>query len=164
MATVMRRTYREVLVVGDSGYIHKEFSVQYKSTQKDTEMKKEFVDKDRLVSLEMWDTSGNDDDLFCADCCVLVYDVNDKSSFDSLDSWRKRLLDQNWDIDRTKFPFILLGNKIDIDGGNSRSVSEKSAQDWCAAIGDIPYFETSAKEDYNVDAAFLSAAKEDMFM
>lgn len=38
-------------------------------------------------------------------------------------------------------------------------VSEKSAQDWCAANGNIPYFETSAKEDYNVDAAFLSVAK-----
>jgi Ras-related protein Rab-7A len=38
-------------------------------------------------------------------------------------------------------------------------VSEKSAQDWCTANGNIPYFETSAKEDYNVDAAFLSVAK-----
>ncbi|KAF1899834.1 hypothetical protein Lal_00019966 [Lupinus albus] len=57
------------------------------------------------------------------------------------------------------FPFILLGNKIDIDGGNSRVVSEKKAKDWCASKVNIPYFETSAKEDYNVDAAFLSIAK-----
>ncbi|OIV98814.1 hypothetical protein TanjilG_25060 [Lupinus angustifolius] len=57
------------------------------------------------------------------------------------------------------FPFILLGNKIDIDGGNSRVVSEKKAKDWCASKENIPYFETSAKEDYNVDAAFLSIAK-----
>ncbi|XP_031252000.1 ras-related protein Rab7-like [Pistacia vera] len=57
------------------------------------------------------------------------------------------------------FPFILLGNKIDIDGGNSRVVSEKKAKDWCASKGNIPYFETSAKEDINVDAAFLSIAK-----
>ncbi|KAK4280103.1 hypothetical protein QN277_011771 [Acacia crassicarpa] len=58
-----------------------------------------------------------------------------------------------------KFPFILLGNKIDIDGGNSRVVSEKKAMDWCASKGNIPYFETSAKEDYNIDAAFLCIAK-----
>ncbi|XP_075658269.1 uncharacterized protein LOC142628143 [Castanea sativa] len=57
------------------------------------------------------------------------------------------------------FPFILLGNKIDVDGGNSRVVSEKKAKDWCASKGNIPYFETSAKEDYNVDAAFLCIPK-----
>lgn len=84
--------------------------------------------------------------------------------------------------DPRTFPFILLGNKIDIDGGNSRvvsrclsifkfhhsmhqgliifvQVSEKKAKDWCASKGNIPYFETSAKEDYNVDAAFLCIAK-----
>ncbi|CAN1235288.1 Ras-related protein Rab7 [Linum perenne] len=61
--------------------------------------------------------------------------------------------------DPKSFPFILLGNKIDVDGGNSRVVSEKRAKDWCASKGNIPYFETSAKEDYNVDPAFLCIAK-----
>ncbi|MBA0623986.1 hypothetical protein Goshw_009525 [Gossypium schwendimanii] len=61
--------------------------------------------------------------------------------------------------DPRTFPFILLGNKIDIDGGNSRVVSEKKAKDWCASKGNMPYFETSAKEDINVDAAFLCIAK-----
>lgn len=37
-------------------------------------------------------------------------------------------------------------------------VSEKKAKDWCATKG-IPYYETSAKEDINVDAAFLCIAK-----
>ncbi|KAK9271877.1 hypothetical protein L1049_002242 [Liquidambar formosana] len=57
------------------------------------------------------------------------------------------------------FPFILLGNKIDINGGKSREVSEKKARDWCASRGNIPYFETSAKEDYNVDSAFMCVAE-----
>ncbi|PPD97991.1 hypothetical protein GOBAR_DD04988 [Gossypium barbadense] len=61
--------------------------------------------------------------------------------------------------DPESFPFIVIGNKIDIDGGNSRMVSEKKARDWCASKGNIPYFETSAKEDYNVDEAFLCVAK-----
>ncbi|XP_074382154.1 ras-related protein Rab7-like isoform X2 [Apium graveolens] len=38
-------------------------------------------------------------------------------------------------------------------------VSEKVARDWCASRGNIPYFETSAKEGYNVDAAFFCAAR-----
>ncbi|KAL5975481.1 hypothetical protein ACLOJK_019803 [Asimina triloba] len=61
--------------------------------------------------------------------------------------------------DPKTFPFILLGNKIDIDGGNSRVVAEKKAKEWCVSKGNIPYFETSAKEDCNVDAAFLCVAK-----
>lgn len=38
-------------------------------------------------------------------------------------------------------------------------VSERRAGEWCASRGDIPYFETSAKEDFNVDAAFLCVAR-----
>lgn len=41
---------------------------------------------------------------------------------------------------------------------HAEQVSEKKAKEWCASKG-IPYFETSAKEDINVDAAFLSIAK-----
>ncbi|KAJ7002423.1 hypothetical protein NC653_007786 [Populus alba x Populus x berolinensis] len=44
------------------------------------------------------------------------------------------------DPDET-FPFVVFG------------VSEKKAKAWCAAKGNIPYFETSAKEGFNVDAA-----------
>ncbi|XP_024516401.1 uncharacterized protein LOC112341112 [Selaginella moellendorffii] len=57
------------------------------------------------------------------------------------------------------FPFIVLGNKVDVDGGNSRVVSEEKAKVWCASKGNIPYFEASAKEDYNVEAAFQCIAK-----
>ena len=38
-------------------------------------------------------------------------------------------------------------------------VSEKKARDWCASRGNIPYFETSAKENIRVDDAFLCIAK-----
>ena len=38
-------------------------------------------------------------------------------------------------------------------------VSEKKARAWCASKGNIPYFETSAKEGFNVDAAFQCIAK-----
>lgn len=39
-------------------------------------------------------------------------------------------------------------------------VSEKKARAWCASKGNIPYFETSAKEGINVEAAFQCIAKD----
>ncbi|KAL5195357.1 Ras-related protein Rab7 [Glycine soja] len=161
-------------------YVHKKFSQQYKATIGADFVTKELQIDDRLVTLQIWDTAGQERFQSLgvafyrgADCCVLVYDVNVMKSFDTLENWHEEFLKQlvcAHDIqelshsyanppDPRAFPFILLGNKIDIDGGNSRVVSEKKAKDWCAAKGNIPYFETSAKEDYNVDAAFLCIAK-----
>lgn len=37
---------------------------------------------------------------------------------------------------------------------NVRQVSNKRAKTYCSSKGDIPYFETSAKEAINVEQAF----------
>ena len=58
--------------------------------------------------------------------------------------------------DPDNFPFVVLGNKIDLD---NRAVSTKRAQQWCHSKNDIPYFETSAKEAINVEQAFQTIAK-----
>nr|PNR45125.1 hypothetical protein PHYPA_014896 [Physcomitrium patens] len=116
--------------------------------------------------MQIWDTAGQErlQGLGVAfyrgaDCCVLVYDVYVMKSFDNLDYWRDEFVIQAAPSDQEYFPFVVLGNKVDVDGGNSRVVSEKKAKAWCAAKGGIPYFESSAKEDFNVDAAFQCIAK-----
>ena len=38
-------------------------------------------------------------------------------------------------------------------------MTEKKAKQWCTSKGAIPYFETSAKEDLNVDSAFQCIAR-----
>lgn len=38
-------------------------------------------------------------------------------------------------------------------------VTAKRAQGWCSSKGEIPYFETSAKEAINVEQAFQTVAK-----
>jgi Ras-related protein Rab-7A len=38
-------------------------------------------------------------------------------------------------------------------------VTAKRAQQWCASKGEIPYYETSAKEATNVEQAFQKAAE-----
>lgn len=58
--------------------------------------------------------------------------------------------------DPDHFPFVLLGNKIDLD---NRSILQAQAMKWCQSKGGIPYFETSAKDSINVEQAFQTIAK-----
>ncbi|KMZ56435.1 Ras-related protein Rab7 [Zostera marina] len=170
-----KRTLLKVIVLGDSGvgktslmnqYVNKKFSQQYKATIGADFLTKELLIDEKLVTLQIWDTAGQErfqslGGAFYrgADCCVLVYDVNVGRTFETMDNWHDEFLKHASPSDPTKFPFILLGNKVDVDDGNSRAISEKKANDWCVSRSNIPYFETSAKNDYNVDDAFHSVAK-----
>ncbi|XP_020215844.1 ras-related protein Rab7 [Cajanus cajan] len=170
-----KRTLLKVIVLGDSGvgktslinqYVDKKFSQQYKATIGADFVTKEIQVDDKLVTLQIWDTAGQErfHSLGAAfyrgaDCCVLVFDVNIQKTFDTLNNWHDEFLKQADMNDPEAFPFVLLGNKIDVDGGNSRRVTEKKARDWCASRGNIPYYETSAKEGCNVEEAFLCVAK-----
>lgn len=120
---------------------------------------------DRKVSLQLWDTAGQERFQSLgvafyrgADCCVLVYDVNNQKSFDNLNVWKDEFLVQANVTDPENFPFIVLGNKIDVED-NKRVVSAKKAQAYCAANGNLPYFETSARVAIGVDKAFEVIAR-----
>ncbi|XP_039006334.1 ras-related protein Rab7-like [Hibiscus syriacus] len=112
--------------------VNKKSSNQYKATIGADFLTKEVQFEDRLFTLQIWDTAGQErfQSLGVAfylgvDCCVLVYDVNLMKSFDNLNNWREEFLIQASPSDPENFPFVVLGNKIDVDGGNSRVVSGK---------------------------------------
>ena len=92
-----------------------------------------------------------------AECCVLVCDLTDPKSFETIDTWRSEFLTQLNPKDPDNFPFILLGNKCDKEG--ERKVPESKIKQFCASKGNIPYFETSAKDNVNVDIAFEDVAR-----
>ncbi|KAF7840039.1 Ras-related protein Rab7 [Senna tora] len=138
----------------------------YKATIGADFVTKELQVEDKTVTLQIWDTAGQErfQSLGAAfyrgaDCCVLVYDVNIHKTFDTLNNWYDQFLKQTDPNDPETFPFVLLGNKIDLNSGNTGMVSEKKAREWCDCRGNIPYFETSAKENHNVEEAFLCVAK-----
>lgn len=63
--------------------------------------------------LQLWDTAGQERFQSLgvafyrgADCCVLVYDVNNSKSFEALDSWRDEFLIQASPRDPESFPFV----------------------------------------------------------
>lgn len=174
-SSTRKRTLLKIIILGDSGvgktslmnqYVNKKFSGQYKATIGADFMTKEVQVDDRLVTMQIWDTAGQERFQSLgvafyrgADCCVLVYDVNNAKTFENLDNWRDEFLIQASPSDPENFPFVCLGNKVDQEDGTTRTVSEKKAKQWCAAKGNIPYFETSAKEDINVDEAFQCIAR-----
>ena len=48
---------------------------------------------------------------------------------------------------------VVIGNKIDVEE-SKRAISQRRAMTFCQSKGNIPYFETSAKEAVNVEQAF----------
>lgn len=91
-----------------------------------------------------------------ADGCVLVFDTTDQKTFKSLEIWRDEFLLNTNPKDPENFPFVVLGNKVDLE---NRQVTAKRAQLWCQSMNDIPYLETSAKEGLNVTCAFQMIAR-----
>jgi len=128
----------------------------------------EFLNKDvvrngETYTLQIWDTAGQERFKSLrtpfyrgADCCLLTYSVDDRQSFRNLAMWKKEFLYYADVQDAENFPFVLLGNKIDVE---DRQVSGELAQEWCQANNQMPHFETSAKDSINVDNAFNAAVK-----
>ena len=133
-----------------------------------------------MKTCQIWDTAGQERFQSLgvafyrgADCCVLVFDVTAPNTFKSLDSWRDEFLIQASPRDPENFPFVVIGNKVDLENRavsivylpfncphlQSFQVSTKRAQGWCQSKNNIPYFETSAKEAINVEQAFQTVAK-----
>ena len=180
----------KVIILGDSGvgktclmnrYVTDKFTQQYKATI-GADFRPKQVDVDgRRATLQIWDTAGQERFQSLgvafyrgADVCFLVYDVTDETSFERLHVWRNQFLSAVRPADPDRFPFVVLGNKADVDedgigrGGDegegegeptaSRVVSLRDAQRVCAEWG-YPHFETSAKDGTNVEQAFLQAAR-----
>lgn len=169
-----KKTLLKVIVLGDSGvgktllmqqFVNGKFLHQYKATIGADFLTKELSIDDKAVTVQLWDTAGQERFQSLgvafyrgADCCVLVYDVTNPRSFEQLSFWKDEFLVQANIKNPTLFPFVVLGNKVDVDE-SKRAVSGKKAAQWCEEKGSIPYFETSAKEAVNIDQAFEVVAR-----
>jgi len=125
----------------------------------------EFLNKEinvagQLYTLQIWDTAGQERFKSLrtpfyrgSDICILTFAIDDKTSFQNLDTWRDEFLYYADVPDKLNFPFLVIGNKVDIDP-EKREVAYETVIDWCNANGNLPYIETSAKDSTNVMEAF----------
>eukprot|EP01133_Synstelium_polycarpum_P003831 gene3832-4422_t len=169
------------IMLGESGvgktslisqYTQKKFSTQHKATI-GVDFQTRDLDIDGVkVTLQIWDTAGQERFHSIgvafyrgADCCILVYDVNDLSSFNQLGKWRDEFLLQSGaptvvgdnPTPGDNYQFVVIGNKIDTE--SQRVVSQKRALQWCEENGNICYYEMSASRADNVEKSFYSIAK-----
>lgn len=54
--------------------------------------------------------------------------------------------------DPDSFPFVVIGNKVDLQ--DNRRVSTADGQRFCKDNGNMLFFESSAKNNFNVEQAF----------
>ena len=88
---------------------------------------------------------------------LFVFDVADRSTFESLDRWLQEAKDNGCDLSERSIKysagmgapttFVVAGNKVD-QPDRRRQVSEAEAEAWASAHGAV-YFETSAKSGAN---------------
>eukprot|EP00931_Biecheleriopsis_adriatica_P077259 TRINITY_DN5085_c0_g1_i3.p1 TRINITY_DN5085_c0_g1~~TRINITY_DN5085_c0_g1_i3.p1 ORF type:complete len:212 (+),score=45.75 TRINITY_DN5085_c0_g1_i3:99-734(+) len=168
-----KKVLLKVIILGDSSvgktslmnqYVNKKFTQQYKATIGADFLTKEVMIDEKLVTLQIWDTAGQEKFQSLgvafyrgADCCVLVHDLTAPKTFESLESWRDEFLIQAGPRDPDNFPFVVLGNKADLE--SKRKVTRARAEQWCKSKNDIPYYETSALTAQNVEEAFQEIAR-----
>ncbi len=78
---------------------------------------------------------------------------------DNISVWKQSFLQKSMVVDPDNFPFMVVGNKSDLDGSN-RVVNFEQAQQVVKELGeDIDIIETSAKDNSNVNSAFMMLAR-----
>tara|TARA_B100000795_G_scaffold269022_1_gene257261 strand:+ start:3406 stop:3984 length:579 start_codon:yes stop_codon:yes gene_type:complete len=102
------------------------------------------------IKCQLWDTSGSKrfykivDKYFKNNAgIIIVFDITNRKSFERVGFWLNKI--------DNKTKVLLLGNKVDKE--SERRVSFKEANDY-AKKNDIHFFETSAKEGFNIDESF----------
>jgi small GTP-binding protein len=125
--------------------------------------RREMVRNERRLSVEIWDTVGQEsfvglgvrglqnpggNNCRAGTGLVFVYDITDRASFDLVESWLVQHHDEDGDAQVQR---VLVGNKSDLD--SHRKVARKCGEELASRFN-LAFFETSAKTGNNVEEAF----------
>ncbi|KAG9265703.1 ras-related protein Rab-38 [Astyanax mexicanus] len=159
----------KVLVIGDLGvgktsiikrYVHQIFSQHYRATiGVDFALKVLNWDSQTVIRLQLWDIAGqerygNMTRVYYREAvgALIVFDVTRASTFDAVLKWKDDL-DSKVTLSNGKpVPAVLLANKSDqLREGVCSQIPKLDT--FCKENGFVSWFETSAKENTNIEAA-----------
>lgn len=153
--------------VGKSSLVQRfcadKFEDKYKITIGGAYLQKEVKLKNGdTLKLHIWDTGGQEKfrslaNLYYKDsvAAILVYDVTNKESLDSLDYWVKELKEN---VDNTNYIISVAGNKCDLSN-EMKKVSSSDGKNFCKEKDISIFYETSAKTAVGVKELFTSLAQ-----
>ena len=145
-------------------YIFQNFSDDYKVTVGFDFQTKIFEMNNKIINLNIWDTAGTE--IFQSltvsfyrnsAAAIVVFDIGDQKSFDSLDTWIDFYRENQVKLKENKQLIYLVGNKIDMD---NRVISSEQAKYYMKSKRLTNYFEVSAKRGDNVDNLFNCIAQD----
>ena len=158
----------KLVILGDSQvgktslvhyFVNDEFRAGFKETiGAEVSSKYETIDN-RQIHVLIWDTAGQEryksitKQFFRgADACILVADLTNIQSFESLPSWLDNLLSE---VEKTsdEFPIVLFANKSDL--AEQRTVTPEIVERYSKAIH-CQSFEVSAKTGENIEEGFVA--------
>ncbi|XP_064382537.1 ras-related protein Rab-10-like [Halichondria panicea] len=159
----------KLLLIGDSGvgktcvlfrYADDTFNTTFISTIGIDFKIKTIELEGKRIKLQIWDTAGQErfhtittSYYRGAMGIILVYDITSQRSFDNITKWLQNIeMHASADVER-----ILIGNKCDWE---ARRVVSKERGAALAHNQNIPFLETSAKTNLNVEEVFETLAKQ----
>jgi len=159
----------KIVVLGSGGVgksaltlrlISDEFAEEYDPTIEDSYRKQVMIENEPAL-LDILDTAGQEEYSSLQDQWIregdgylIVYSIISKQTFEDAGVLREKIIRIQ---DKETFPLVLCGNKCDLKEG--REVSEKDGKDMAGEWG-CPFFETSAKTNFQTEASFFSVVKE----
>ena len=151
------RTDIKIVVLGSSGtgktslcnlWINNTFSEEYKAT----------VMSEFSYKVQIWDLAGQDKNIYTSKVftkgshgCLILYDTQDKKSFENTIKWKKSIDDNATFIDGTPLPIVLVQNKIDLVENEELEKDEEELKKFVDENGFLTFTRTSCKNNQNVN-------------
>ena len=164
---VKGRTDIKIVILGSSGtgktsfcnlWINNTFSEEYKATVMSEFSFKMYNYKGNYYKVQIWDLAGQDKNIYTskvftkgAHGCLILYDTQDKKSFENTIKWKRSIDDNTTFIDGNPLPIVLVQNKIDLVNQEELEKDEEELKKFVDENGFLSFTRTSCKKNENVN-------------